>query len=320
MKASLLYNIPPPEGKLNGVAVDANSPGVAPFTFHAQHGFAKSEVAPHTLTGFSPCTTPVQLTLHNARTVLHPPKLPTHGFQLLIAPRATLPLNVRDDPHAIRELYSEAEEIARVAFPDAVTATAFNHVYRISGRGASTKPRHTEGVSSPSYMVHSDSTDASWPSRLRELVSGGEWALAGPSHLSPAQGKELASSHRVVVLNLWRLVANFKQPSPSQLAVCDMRSVSMRSALPYHFVVDGFIGWNYGLNKDSAAEHDWYYYPELAADEVIAFKAYDSKHEASGGREYCFHAAFDDPTAPVDCAPRESVEIRVALAFAPQHE
>ena len=28
-----------------------------------------------------------------------------------------------------------------------------------------------------------------------------------------------------------------------------------------------------------------------------------------------FHAAVDDPSAPDDCAPRESVEVRVALAL-----
>ena len=38
----LIYCIKPPPGKHNGVAVE-NSPGIAPFAFHAQHGSTKPQ-------------------------------------------------------------------------------------------------------------------------------------------------------------------------------------------------------------------------------------------------------------------------------------
>ena len=39
--APLIYNIKPPPGKHNGVAVTEDSPGISPFAFHAQQ-YARS--------------------------------------------------------------------------------------------------------------------------------------------------------------------------------------------------------------------------------------------------------------------------------------
>ena len=52
MDARLCFNLRPPDGKINGVFVNANSPGIAPFTFHAQHGSMKSTVTEESVTGF----------------------------------------------------------------------------------------------------------------------------------------------------------------------------------------------------------------------------------------------------------------------------
>ena len=159
-------------------------------------------------------------------------------------------------------------------------------------------------------MVHTDSTPESWLHNVKDLVARDAFDEEGPTHLSEEQAKVLAAADRVVVLNLWRLVTNFGQASPTHLAMCDERSVDLADAIPYHFLVDGCVGFNYGLPAAASSQHKWSYFPELAADEVVVFKAYDSK-----GPKWCFHAAVDDPEAPDGCAPRESVEVRVALAF-----
>jgi len=205
--------------------------------------------------------------------------------------------------------------MAKKAMPGAVAAFAFNHVRRISrhSQGDSQQPRHAPAISAPSYMVHADCTPSSWAARVKEIE---DFAKAGPPGLSAAQGEVLASAGRVVIMNLWRLISSFRQPSPTHLALCDVRSVDLKSALPYHFLINGFLGTNYGLDMHAAAAHEWYYFPELAAHEVVAFKAYDSLHEASNGPAFTFHAAVDDQSAlDGGCAPRESIEVRVALAF-----
>ena len=138
-----------------------------------------------------------------------------------------------------------------------------------------------------------------------------------------------------------------------------------QDALPYHFLVHGCVGFNYGLQAEAAPKHSWSYFPSLAAEEVIAFKAYDSMpptmppihqaaHQAPEAEAaataaaakaaakaaatvaavpaaeaaataagcdaiqrpcWCFHAAVDDPMVQEGCPPRESVEVRVVLAF-----
>ena len=112
-----------------------------------------------------------------------------------------------------------------------------------------------------------------------------------------------------------RLVTGFEQPVRTHLAMCDTRSVNLqRDAITYHLLVDGCVGYNYGLDARSAHTHSWFYFPRLRGDEVIAFKAYDSREPPS----WVFHAAVDDPNAPkggVPLPPRESLELRVVLAF-----
>ena len=54
------------------------------------------------------------------------------------------------------------------------------------------------------------------------------------------------------------------------------------------------------------------FYPELATDEAVLIKCFDS--EEDGRARFAPHAAFEDPTAPFDVPPRESIELRT-LAF-----
>lgn len=317
MDASLTYNVPPPEGMLNGVAVNANSPGIAPFAFHAQHGSTKKDIKENDVTGFAACTERVNVHVQNGKAAAEAPKLQTHGFELARDSKARSGAVehawLRDDEHIVKVHYPEAEAFAKELMPGATAAFAFNHVRRISRQTEALKKRarHASGLSAPSYMVHTDSTTDSWLHNVQSLVARGAFDAEGPTHLSTTQAKVLASAERVVVLNLWRLVTNFGAKTPTHLAMCDVRSVDLATdRLPYHFLVDGCVGFNYGLDSTSAAQHKWSYFPMLAADEVVVFKAYDSQ-----GPGWCFHAAVDDPDAPDGCAPRESVEVRVALAF-----
>ena len=49
----------------------------------------------------------------------------------------------------------------------------------------------------------------------------------------------------------------------------------------------------------------------MQADEALLIKCYDS---ASDKARFTAHSAFEDPTAPAEMLPRESIELRT-LAF-----
>jgi hypothetical protein len=51
----------------------------------------------------------------------------------------------------------------------------------------------------------------------------------------------------------------------------------------------------------------------MARDEVLLFKNYDTLTD--GTARYALHSAFEDPTAPPDPAPRESIESRAFVFY-----
>ncbi len=55
--------------------------------------------------------------------------------------------------------------------------------------------------------------------------------------------------------------------------------------------------------------------PFRRLNKALLLKCYDS---ATDGRaRFTPHTAFDDPTAPDDAAPRESIEVRTLSSYAP---
>ena len=53
--------------------------------------------------------------------------------------------------------------------------------------------------------------------------------------------------------------------------------------------------------------------PEMAPDEVLVFKVFDS--DKTKGVPFTAHTAFDHPDTPADARPRESVESRALVFF-----
>jgi hypothetical protein len=53
----------------------------------------------------------------------------------------------------------------------------------------------------------------------------------------------------------------------------------------------------------------------MKEDEAILIKCYDSDERLA---RFTPHAAFDDPTAPPDAPPRESIEVRAFAFFGPK--
>jgi hypothetical protein len=112
---------------------------------------------------------------------------------------------------------------------------------------------------------------------------------------------------RFILMNLWRPIRTvYRTP----LALCDASSVSA-SDLHDSEVRGGLNDPHrpslYGFNLSFNPQHRWYYAPRMEPDEILAFKLFDSDPSKV---QWTGHTAFDDPTAPQDAPPRESIEIR----------
>lgn len=129
-------------------------------------------------------------------------------------------------------------------------------------------------------------------------------------------GRERAEhwlERRFVLMNLWRPIRTvYRTP----LALCDASSVQERDL--HDSEVRG--GLNdpsrpslYGFNLSYSPGHRWYYAPRMEPEEILAFKLFDSDRTRV---QWTGHTAFDDPTAPADAPPRESIEVRT-ISFMP---
>jgi hypothetical protein len=233
---------------------------------------------------------PHRVQIHNARLLASTTSLDREGFALM------------RHRSAVRNFYSE-DELKRVYYPEAEGVVAettganrvivFDHTIRrripgVADRTAS-EPRQ------PVPRVHNDYTETSGPQRVRDLMGGeAERLLRG----------------RYSVVNLWRPIRGPLRDAP--LAVCDARSIAFEDFVPSDLIYRDRTGETYAVRY--SAVHRWHYAPAMEADEVFLIKCYDSAKD--GRARFSPHSAFEDPRAPADVLPRESIEIRT-LAFYP---
>jgi hypothetical protein len=250
------------------------------YTFEPPAGVARSNTAHETH----------NVPVYDARTVAPNASLDREGFGLL------------HHASAVKDFYND-EEIRNVYYPEAEKLIAeatgasrvfiFDHTVRRRVRGADDRaaglPRQ------PATRVHVDHTAKSGPQRVRDFL--------GDEADKLLQG-------RVQVINLWRPIRGPLRDAP--LAVCDARSVAPGDLVPSDLVYQHRVGETYAVTYN--AEHRWFYVPEMQPDEALLLKCFDS--ETDGRARFAPHTAFEDPTAPADVLPRESIEIRT-LVFHP---
>jgi hypothetical protein len=228
--------------------------------------------------------------VHNARLLPQPASLDGQGFALHIHETA-----VRDfyDPQEIADIYyPEIERLLTVA-TGAEKVVIFDHTIR-------SIPKLREGVKGmrePSRYIHNDYTEVSGPDRVRE-------------HLD-AEEAERRLKQRFLEINVWRPIRGPLQDSP--LAVCDSSTLAPEDLIVCDLIYADKITETYSIGHNPA--HRWYYYPDMQRNEALLFKGFDSDRDAK--TRFTPHTAFNDPTAPADMLPRESIEIR-ALVFLPE--
>ena len=154
------------------------------------------------------------------------------------------------------------------------------------------------------------------------LVSGGclEGDLAERAHKAIAERRATPVTYdlrdeadellrrRFSVVNVWRPIRGPLQDSP--LAVSDAKSVRFDDLVATDLLYRNRTGEIYMVKFNT--EQRWFYAPQMGTEEVLAFKCFDSAED--GRARFAPHAAFEDPSTPLDAWPRESIELRT-LAF-----
>jgi hypothetical protein len=226
--------------------------------------------------------------VRNGREVLNKLSLDTNGFVLT------------EHETAVKDFY-DSDEVKSVYYPEVerllkrVTGAERVVVFDQIVRNSLLAERGEKGARAPAKFVHNDYTFTSAPRRVSDLL--------------PEEADRLLKN-RFAEINVWRAIRGPIESSP--LALCDARSLGADDIVPIDLVYRERVGDIYGFLYNP--KHRWYYFPRLERNEAILLKCYDSK--ADGRARFTAHSAFQDPTSPLDAAPRESIEVR-GLVFWP---
>ena len=226
----------------------------------------------------------------DGRSTLDLTSLDDEGFELW--PHDTAVLDFYDDEGIRTIYYPEVEQLVKAA-TGASRVIIFDHTVRIEDEAQ----RDEKAVRAPVNVVHNDYTDRSGPRRVLDLLD--------------ADDAENFLRHRFAIVNVWRSIGYPIETTP--IAIADAQSIALGDFIATDFVRSDRIGELYQVAY--SPNHHWFYFPSMQRDEALLLKCYDS---ATDGRaRFTAHSAFDNPTAPANAAPRESIEVRTLVSYAP---
>mgnify|MGYP004107606801 CR=1 FL=1 len=228
--------------------------------------------------------------IHDASALTPPASLDVQGFEMASMPTA------------MTDFYDEAR-IEAVYYPEIVAflkrATGasdvhiFDHTVRVQDDGK----RETTAKRLPVLIAHNDYTETSGPKRVRDVMA--------------AADADRFLGHRFAMVNVWRSIGASADRSP--LAMADARTMQSDDFIATDLVYQDRVGEIY-QNAFSEGQ-DWYWYPGMGGDDVLLLKCFDT---ATDGRaRFTSHTGFENPAAAPDTPPRESIEVRTMLSFAP---
>jgi hypothetical protein len=223
------------------------------------------------------------MTIRNGRPLRDIFNLDTHGFAFT------------DHPTAVHDFTSEQErktvydrEVADLikALSGASEVLVFDHTIRIGDERA----QKAINARPPVKGVHNDYTENSGPRRLREIVGEAE--------------AERRFKKRWAIIQVWRPIRGKVMTDP--LGICDGRTIPPKGFILVQRRYRDRTGEVYHIAYNP--EHVWFYFPEMERDEALVFKVFDTNENVP--TRFTAHTAFDDPNAPADAPPRESIETR----------
>ncbi|MGB0571952.1 MAG: CmcJ/NvfI family oxidoreductase [Alphaproteobacteria bacterium] len=227
------------------------------------------------------------MSVRNARLLPDDFALDCEGFSFVY--HRTAVTDFQDDAQLESVYNAEAEALVRT-HTGASRALVFDHTRRSSSQNL----REAHNARDPANAAHTDYTD--WSARKRVTAVMGE------------EAEELLAG-RFAIVNVWRSTAGVIEEWP--LALCTWDSVDDGHLHTVERRAYNRVGQTRHASYDR--KNKWFYFPKMTPDEAILIKNYDT---ATDGRaRYALHTSFDDPTAPENAAPRESLETRVFAFF-----
>ena len=223
--------------------------------------------------------------VHDARPLAGKLSLDRQGF--VLTRHDTAVKDFYDDAEIKAVYHAEVEALVK-RVTGAARVVVFDHTIRVADRPVE------RGLRPPVQSVHNDYTERSGPQRVRELV--------GEAEAAPLLTRRFAE------YNVWRPIRGPVSMAP--LALVDSATIAPQDLAVCDLVYADRTGEIYQGVYNPA--HRWYYFPRMERNEAILIKCYDSARD--GRARFSLHSAVDDPTAPADAPPRESIEIR-AFAF-----
>ncbi len=232
---------------------------------------------------------PRTMPIHDARQLDESPSLDAEGVELVEARSDFRSQHDFYDPDAVRTRYYPEIEALVKRETGADRVVAFDHNLR--SRALAEANLHQAQL--PVTFAHNDYTEDSGPQRVRDL-------------LPKDAGKLL--ERRFAVINVWRPTRATVEESP--LAVLDAQTMGPGDLVAMDLVYPDRVGEIQSLLFD--AKHRWLYYSEMAPDEALLIKCFDSARD--GRSRFTAHSAIVIPDTPPEATPRESIEVRT-LAF-----
>jgi len=211
-----------------------------------------------------------------------------------------------DNSDVVRVYYPEVEQLIRKRLlPDK----------RVEVLQWSPPLRRGRGTSMPQYAngVHSDYG-----------VTPEDFQVSVEAYATPEAARGWRRDYdrdeveAVMMIDLWR-PTNMSGPLLHMpLALCDPQSVDMADVIPTAMtgIAPSGLPTNHVALRYNPRQR-WYYYPEMRADEVLAFKLFECRKDDPGPSRFrsVFHTAFADPGAPADAEERQSCEHRVGVVI-----
>lgn len=232
----------------------------------------------------------VEVEIRNGREQLPATDLDREGFALL--QHKSRAGDFYDDARLRSVYHAELIELLR-----AVTGARRVEVFDDTRRSSSIDKQQQRGSRDPASIVHNDYTHDSGARRLEDFFGD-----------DPDQARQL-KRRRFAIVNAWRSIGEPVIDHP--LVVCDARSVRQDDLVAVERRGEDRTG-----ELQVAMHHPdqrWYYFPRMDRDEVLLFKSYDSALD--GRTRFTPHSSCEDPRAPADAPPRESLETRCLVFF-----
>ena len=229
-----------------------------------------------------------EVIIHDARSLNPPASLDREGFTL------------REHNTAVTDFYKLADyqslyedEITELVLATSGGTGAFVFDHTLRSDSPAVRGLHT--TREPASVIHNDYTDASARKRLLDLL--------------PEVEARQRLQHRFAIVNVWRSINGTVWKSP--LACCDATSLAADDLVSSERRAQDRIGELELVSWNPA--HRWFYYPRMTDSEVLLIKTFDSAQDGRATRS--IHSAFDNPLAPADAPPRESIESRMLVFF-----